>query len=154
MVLRSVPLVAMAPLIALVFGQGTAGVTVIGGIISLVPTLVLVTSGLESTPPQAVELAHAYDMSWFGLLFEIRARYAAPSLFAAARVAIPGSILGAVLAEWLLTGGGIGHLMAVSVINSDFSALWASAVVVSAVSLVLYEVVGAFEAAAERGLAG
>lgn len=154
MVLRSVPLVAMAPLIALVFGQGTAGVTVIGGIISLVPTLVLVTSGLESTPPQAVELARAYDMSWFGLLFEIRARYAAPSLFAAVRVAIPGSVLGAVLAEWLLTGGGIGHLMAVSVINSDFSALWASAVVVSAVSLVLYEVVGAFEAAAERGLAG
>lgn len=154
MVLRSVPLVAMAPLIALVFGQGTAGVTVIGGVISLVPTLVLVTSGLESTPPQAVELAQAYNMSGLGLLLEIRARYAAPSLFAAARVAIPGSILGAVLAEWLLTGGGIGHLMAVSVINSDFSALWTSAVVVSAVSLVFYEIVGAFEAAAERGLAG
>lgn len=154
MVLRSVPLVAMAPLIALVFGQGTVGVTVIGAIITLIPTLVLVTSGLESTPPQAVELGRAYDMSGLGLLLEIRARYAAPSLFAAARVAIPGSILGAVLAEWLLTGGGIGHLMAVSVINSDFSALWASAVVVSAVSLVLYEIVGAFEAMAERGLAG
>jgi len=154
MVLRSVPLVAMAPLIALIFGQGTAGVTVIGGIISFVPTLVLVTSGLESTPPQAVELARAYHMSGLGLLLEIRARYAAPSLFAAARVAMPGSILGAVLAEWLLTGGGIGHLMAVSVINSDFSALWASAVVVSAVSLALYELVGAFEAAAERGLTG
>ncbi len=39
-------------------------------------------------------------------------------------------------------------------INSDFNALWASAVVVSAVSLVLYETVGAFEAMAERGLAG
>jgi ABC-type nitrate/sulfonate/bicarbonate transport system permease component len=154
MVLRSVPLVAMAPLIALVFGQGTAGVTVIGGVITLIPTLVLVSSGLESTPPQAVELAHAYGMSGLGLLLEIRARYATPSLFAAARVAIPGSILGAVLAEWLLTGGGIGHLMAVSVINSDFSALWASAVAVSAVSLACYEIVGALEAAAESGLAG
>jgi ABC-type nitrate/sulfonate/bicarbonate transport system permease component len=154
MVLRSVPLIAMAPLIALVFGQGTAGVTVIGAVITLVPTLVLVTSGLESTPPQAVELAHAYSMSGLGLLLEIRARYAVPSLFAAARVAMPGSILGAVLAEWLLTGGGIGHLMAVSVINSDFNALWASAVVVSAVSLLLYEVVGACETAAGRALAG
>ncbi len=77
MVLRSVPLVAMAPLIALVFGQGTAGVTVIGGIISLVPTLVLVTSGLESTPPQAVELAQAYNMSRLGLEAEL-ARLAPP----------------------------------------------------------------------------
>lgn len=154
MVVRSVPLVAMAPLIALVFGQGTAGVTVIGAIITLVPTLVLVTAGLESTPPLALDLGRAYDMSGLGLLLRIRARYAGPSLFAAARVAMPGSILGAVLAEWLLTGGGIGHLMAVSVINSDFSALWASAVVVSAVSLVLYEIVGAFETSAERRLAG
>lgn len=152
MVLRSVPLVAMAPLIALVFGQGTAGVTVIGAIITFVPTLVLVTSGLESTPPLAVELGHAYDMSGLSLLLRIRVRYAIPSLLAAARVAIPGSILGAVLAEWLLTGGGIGHLMAVSLINSDFNALWASVVVVSGVSLALFEVLGAFEAAAENSL--
>jgi sulfonate transport system permease protein len=154
MVLRSVPLIAMTPLITLVFGQGTAGVTVIAGIVTFVPTLILVTSGLQTAPPQAIDLARAYDMSGLGVLVSIRSRYAAPSLFAAAKVAIPGSILGAVLAEWLITGGGIGHLMAVSLIGSDFGTLWASVVVVSGASLLLYEIVGACETAAERRLAG
>jgi sulfonate transport system permease protein len=40
MVLRSVPLVAMAPLLILVFGQGLTSVIVIAGIISFFPTLV------------------------------------------------------------------------------------------------------------------
>ena len=153
MTLRSVPLIAMTPLIALVFGQGTAGVTVIAAIVTFVPTLVLVTSGLQSAPPEAIDLGRAYNLSGIGVLIRIRCRYATPSLFAAARVAIPGSILGAVLAEWLLTGGGIGHLMAVSLIGSAFGTLWASVVVVSGVSLLLYEVVGACETAAERRLA-
>ena len=153
MVLRSVPLIAMTPLITLVFGQGTAGVTVIAGIVTFVPTLILVTSGLQTAPPQAIDLARAYNMSGLGVLGSIRSRYATPSLFAAAKVAIPGSILGAVLAEWLITGGGIGHLMAVSLIGSDFGTLWASVVVVSGASLLLYEIVGACETAAERRLA-
>lgn len=153
MVLRSVPLIAMTPLIALVFGQGTAGVTVIAGIVTFVPTLVLVTSGLATAPPEAIDLARAYNLSGLRVLLSVRARYATPSLFAAAKVAIPGSILGAVLAEWLLTGGGIGHLMAVSLIGSDFGTLWASVVVVSGVSLLLYEIAVAAETAAERRLA-
>ncbi len=150
MVLRSVPLIAMTPLIALVFGQGVLGVMVVAAIVSFVPSLVLVTAGLETAPPQSIELARAYNLSATRTLWHIRARYGLPSAFAAAKIAMPGAILGAVLAEWLLTGDGIGHLMAVSLINSDFLTLWASVAVVSAVSLVLYEVVGSMEAAVSR----
>lgn len=153
MTLRSVPLIAMTPLITLVFGQGLAGVLVIAAVVTFVPTLVLVTSGLDSAPPQALELARAYNLSRPGTLVRVRARYALPSLFAAAKVAVPGSILGAVLAEWLITGDGIGHLMAAALIGSDFSTLWAAVVLVSAVSLVLYEVIGALEAASADRLA-
>lgn len=153
MTLRSVPLIAMTPLITLVFGQGLVGVVVIAAVITFVPTLVLVTSGLESAPPQAIELARAYNLSRFGLLVQVRSRYAIPSLFAAAKVAVPGSILGAVLAEWLITGDGVGHLMAAALIGSDFSTLWACVVVVSVVSLAFYEVIGALEAASADRLA-
>lgn len=153
MTLRSVPLIAMTPLIALVFGQGVLGVTIVAAVVTFVPSLVLVTSGLQSAPPQAVELGRAYNISSLGLLVRIRSRYATPSLFAAAKVAMPGAILGAVLAEWLLTGSGIGHLMAVSLIGSDFNTLWASVVVVSGVSLALYELVGVLETAAAKRFA-
>jgi ABC-type nitrate/sulfonate/bicarbonate transport system permease component len=150
MVLRSVPLIAMTPLIALVFGQGILGVMVVAAIVSFVPTLVLVTAGLEAAPPQSIELARAYNLSAARTLWHIRARYGLPSVFAAAKIAMPGAILGAVLAEWLLTGDGIGHLMAAALINSDFFTLWASVAIISAVSLVLYEVVGSMESAVSR----
>ena len=63
MVLRSVPLVAMAPLLILVFGQGLASVIVIAGIISFFPTLVNVVYGLRSAPASAVDVAVAYGAS-------------------------------------------------------------------------------------------
>ncbi len=150
MVLRSVPLIAMTPLIALVFGQGVLGVTVVAAIVTFVPSLVLVTSGLETAPPQSIELARAFNLSAAGTLWHVRARYAVPSIFAAAKIAMPGAILGAVLAEWLLTGTGIGHLMAAALIGSDFLTLWASVALISAVSLVFYEVVGSLESAMHR----
>jgi ABC-type nitrate/sulfonate/bicarbonate transport system permease component len=150
MVLRSVPLIAMTPLIALVFGQGVLGVMVVAAIVTFVPSLVLVTSGLETAPPQSIELARAFNLSAAGTLWHIRARYALPSIFSAAKIAMPGAILGAVLAEWLLTGTGIGHLMAAALISSDFLTLWASVAIISMVSLLFYEVVGSLESALRR----
>jgi sulfonate transport system permease protein len=150
MVLRSVPLIAMTPLIALVFGQGLLGVMVVAAIVTFVPSLVLVTSGLETAPPQSIELARAFNLSAIGTLWHVRACYALPSIFSAAKIAMPGAILGAVLAEWLLTGTGIGHLMAAALIGSDFLTLWASVAIISMVSLLFYEVVGSLESAMRR----
>ena len=48
MLLRSVPLVAMAPLLLLIFGQGKVGIAVIAGIVVLFPALVNIVLGLTS----------------------------------------------------------------------------------------------------------
>ena len=59
-VLRSVPLVAMTPLIILIFGRGLLGVTVIAGIVTFFPVLVNVSLALRSAPQAAIDLCHAY----------------------------------------------------------------------------------------------
>ena len=46
MLLRSVPLVAMAPLLLLIFGQGKLGIAVIAAIVVLFPALVNIVLGL------------------------------------------------------------------------------------------------------------
>jgi sulfonate transport system permease protein len=136
--LRSVPLVAMTPLICLVFGRGFLGVTVLAATITFVPTLVNVASGLRQVPAPAQELLHAYGVSWWRATFGVRLVYALPSLATSARIAIPGALLGAVLAEFLATGEGLGQLIALSSINSDFPTLWAAVTVVTGVSVGLY----------------
>ncbi len=56
LVVRSVPLVAMTPLLALLFGRGLAGITVIAALVTIVPSLVTISDGLQSAPGPALDL--------------------------------------------------------------------------------------------------
>jgi sulfonate transport system permease protein len=98
-VLRSVPLTAMTPLIALALGRGLVSVTVIAGIVTFFPTLVNVVQGLRSAPDDAILLMRAFDASEVTTLFKVRLPSALPSLFSSARIAAPGALTGAVLAS-------------------------------------------------------
>ena len=59
--LRSVPIVAMVPLLAYIFGRELVGSLVIVSIIVWFPALVLVSNGLRSVRPEALDLLRAYD---------------------------------------------------------------------------------------------
>jgi ABC-type nitrate/sulfonate/bicarbonate transport system permease component len=144
-VLRSVPLVAMTPLLALVFGRSLLGVTVIAGIVTYFPSLVNLVQGLRSAPSDAFALMAAYDASPWTVMRKIRLPCAMPSLFASARIAAPGALLGAVLAEWLATGKGLGYLMLQSVSSSRFATLWTSVVIITVLSFTVYAIVGLIE---------
>jgi sulfonate transport system permease protein len=151
MALRSIPLVAMTPLVGLVFGRGFVGVTVLTATITFVPTFVNVVIGMRQVPRSSEDLMHAYGVSWWRAV-GIRSFYALPALASSARVAIPGAILGAVLAEYLATATGLGHLIALSSINSDFAALWATVTVTTALSIILYALLTSLESVALRRL--
>jgi sulfonate transport system permease protein len=146
MTLRAVPLVAMTPLIALIFGRGLATVAVLAGAVTFVPTLVIVLAALRAVPKPAIELAHVYGMGRLRA-FGIQMVYASPALAASARVALPGSILGAVLAEILATGNGIGNVVAISIGSSEYLTLWSALTVLTAVTALLYALLSRLESA-------
>jgi ABC-type nitrate/sulfonate/bicarbonate transport system permease component len=153
-VMRSVPLIAMCPLIGLVFGRGLVGVTVIAGIVTFVPSLVTIVDGLRSAPSAAIDLTHTYGGGRRATLAKVRIPFAAPAIFAAAKISMPGAMLGAVLSEWLITGHGLGYAMSYDVISSNYGDLWASIAVILVASLVLYFAVGGLEAAVRRRVRG
>src|SRR6202453_1815154 len=143
--LRSVPLVAMTPLLTLIFGQGLLTVGMIAGIVTFFPSLVNIVQGLQSVTPQSYDLFRAYGAKEFTVLGRLQAPYAVPSLFTAAGIASPGALLGAILAEWLATGQGLGYIMVTSSSESQYSMLWATIVVITVVSVVVYNTVSAVE---------
>jgi sulfonate transport system permease protein len=145
MVLRSVPLVAMAPVLILVFGQGLLSVVVIAAIVTFFPTLVNVVFGLRSAPASAIDVALAYGASPLTVLRKIRIPCALPSLFASARIAAPAAMLGAVIAEWLATGRGLGYALLEASNTSDFDFLWAGVVLITLLAFVVYNLVAAAE---------
>jgi ABC-type nitrate/sulfonate/bicarbonate transport system permease component len=143
--LRSVPLVAMVPLLTLVFGQGLLAVTIIAGVVTFFPTLVNVTFGLRSAPSHAYDLLTAYGASELTVLRKVQLPYALPAVFASARIAAPGALLGAILAEWLATGQGLGDLMVTSSSTANYSMLWSAVVLITAVSILIYNLVSSIE---------
>lgn len=145
LLLRSVPLVAMTPVILLIFKRGDAGVAVIGGIVVFFPALVNIIYGLRSAPQQTTDLVLAYGGSKWTVIRKVAVPSALPAIFAAARISVPGALIGALIAEWLATGKGIGGAILNAIGGFDYDQVWADIVVLTGVSLLLYTVVGVIE---------
>ncbi|RAK40136.1 ABC-type nitrate/sulfonate/bicarbonate transport system permease component [Actinoplanes lutulentus] len=141
MALRAVPLVAMTPLIALIFGRGLVAVTVIAGIVTFFPVLVNVSLALRAVTPSSLDLMRAYGASAYTTLFRVQLPGALPALFAALRVAAPLALVGALLAEWLATGKGLGYLMLASVTTFELDRMWTGVTIVTVASIVLYTLI-------------
>ncbi|MBN9058150.1 MAG: ABC transporter permease subunit, partial [Rhizobiales bacterium] len=100
--LRSIPLVAMAPLVTLVFGRNMLAVVMIGAIVTFFPTLVNMTLALAQTPARSRDLMRVFGASRFRTLMTVQIPSALPALFTSLRTAAPLAITGALLAAWRL----------------------------------------------------
>lgn len=145
MALRSVPLVAMTPLIALIFGRGLLAVAVISGIVTFFPALVNVTQALKSVPTHTIDLVTAYGGTPRMALTKVQFPAAFPALFASMRIAAPLAIIGALLAEWLATGKGLGYMMLQSMSMFEIDRLWSCVAIVTFASVVLYGIISSIE---------
>ena len=143
--LRSVPIVTTAPLVVLLLGRGAIGTITLVAIMVFFPTLVACLHGLRQTPGQILDVFDSFAAGRLTRLFRVRIPAMLPAFFAAARMAVPASVLAITVAEWLATGGGIGSLMALSASLSDYDMLWSSVVLVSVLSALVYALVAFVE---------
>ncbi|GAB3800447.1 hypothetical protein GCM10028798_14960 [Humibacter antri] len=143
--LRSVPLVAMTPVIVLIFGRGFATVAVMGCLVVVFPAIVMMMTGLQSAPRQARDVVSAYGGGVWAELRHVSIPSAIPSIFSAARISVPGALVAALITEWLGTGQGLGATIILAIPQFDYNLLWASIVVVTGASIVLYTIVSAIE---------
>ncbi len=147
MLLRTVPLLAMAPVIYIIFGNGAITAALIGTVVVLFPLLVNITVGLRSVSQQSVDLVRVYGGSRFTVLRKVAVPTALPYFFASMRIAVPGAITGAMLYEYLFTSAGLGGTIVVAKAAFDYQLIWASTVFVTIVSVVFYTITTIIEAA-------
>ncbi len=145
--LRSVPIIALIPVLVLAFGRDLGGVIAITAIVTFFPTLANTRAGLDRVPGDALLLMRSYDSSLLSTLWRLQLPATLPAIFASARIAAPTAVLAATLAEWLATGDGLGYYIVVSRVHSDYTGLWAGAAVLTAVSLIFYSLVATTERA-------
>jgi ABC-type nitrate/sulfonate/bicarbonate transport system permease component len=147
MLLRTVPLLAMAPIIYLIFGNGVLTAGLIGGVVVFFPLLVNLTIGLRSVSAQSVDLVRVYGGSRLTTLWKVAMPSALPYFFASMRIAVPGAITGGMLYEWLFTFQGLGAAIAAAKVHARYGMIWSIMVLVTLVSIALYTVVTVIETA-------
>lgn len=145
MVLRSVPLIAMTPLIVLIFGRDVVTIAIIAGIVTFFPTLVNVSLALRWAPRDSLDLCRAYGASHVTTLRKVQVPSALPALLASLRIAAPLALVGALLAEWLATGKGLGYRILQVGALSDYNGLWSRVALATLYSFALYKLIGAVE---------
>lgn len=145
MLLRSVPLIAMAPIIILIFGREFAAVSVMGAIVVLFPALVNIVFGLRSVSAAMNDLVHVYGGNKLDALRTVAFPTSLPSFFAALKISVPGAITGALLVEWLATGQGIGYAIVSAIGRAKTSEVWAYVAVITIVSVLIYNLVSLLE---------
>lgn len=150
MVAQNMPLVALVPFVVLVFGRGTAASVFMAVIVVFFPAYVMLNQGFVMVPRAAGDLVSVYGGSRLKRLWFVTVPFSTGHLFAAARLVAPQALLGVLLAEWLLTGVGLGNLLNVSRGRLDYDMIWAGALISILISVAAYEAVGVLERMVRR----
>jgi ABC-type nitrate/sulfonate/bicarbonate transport system permease component len=141
-----IPLVAIGPVIVIVAGrQSPAGASVVLAAMScFFTTVVGCLLGLRAAPRTSIDLVRAYGGTAWTTLRKVQLISALPSLFAALKIAAPAAFLGAVLAEYLGSGGDatLGRALIAAQTQSDAPQLWYLALVSGLISGLGYVLVG------------
>jgi len=128
--INTIPVVAKAPILVLLLGNGMEPKIIIAALICFFPTLVNMVRGLESVNPQSMELMRVLSASRTEIYFKLRLQNSLPYLFSALKIAASTSVIGAVVGEWIGSTRGIGALIIQATYSFD-SALLYSAVIMS-----------------------
>lgn len=143
--IRTIPIVAIAPVLVIMLGTGYAPKVVVAALICFFPTLVNMVRGLDSVDPQTVELMRVLSASRWETFFKVRVFASLPYLFSALKIASTSAVIGAVVAEWIGANQGLGYVIVQATFNYQTPQLYAAMVVTSLFATVFFAVVGLAE---------
>lgn len=138
---KSTPLVAIAPLLTIWLGFGVLPKIIITGLLTFFPVLVNALSGLGAADPALLDTFHSWHASRGEIYRHVRVPTALPYLFAALKISGPLALIGAVVAEWTGASGGLGRIMWLAYTNLNLPYLFAAVFILAAAGMALYATV-------------
>jgi NitT/TauT family transport system permease protein len=135
---QAVPVVAIAPLVALWLGYGLLPVVVLCALIVFFPMVINTVLGLRGLDPDLLCAAQVEGADRLNLLWHIELPLALPSILAGMRTSLTLSITGAVVGEFVVGGSGLGELLVTERSYADSAGVFASLLVLAVLAASLY----------------
>lgn len=142
---QTIPTTAIAPLFVLWFGYGVWSKVLVAVLITFFPITITVYDGLQSARVEMAELLLTYGATKWDVFCKIKMPCTLPYLFSAIKMAIPISIIGAAIGEWLGAQSGLGYFSRRMMTQLDGAGVFAPIVLLSAVAMLAVGLVSLLE---------
>ncbi|MDG2199016.1 MAG: ABC transporter permease [SAR324 cluster bacterium] len=142
---NTIPILALAPIIILIFGLGMTPKIIISAVICFFPTLVNMIRGLNSPSPNEIELFRILSATQWETFWRLRFPRSMPMLFSSLRIASTTAVIGAIVGEWIGSDKGIGALIIQATFNYRSGQLYAAIVLSSSMAICLFLMVAFIE---------
>lgn len=143
--INTIPIIAIAPILVLLLGNGYAPKIAIASLICFFPTLVNMVRGLKAVNPQMLELMRILSATKAETLVRVRVKCALPFLFAALKIASTTCVIGAIVGEWIGSNYGLGSLIIEATYNFRSPLLYATVVLSSLMAVTAFSIVSFVE---------
>ena len=148
---NTIPILALSPIIILIFGLGMTPKIIIAAIICFFPTLVNMLRGLQSATANEEELFRMLSATRFETFLRLHLPRSLPMLFSSLRIATATAVIGAIVGEWIGADKGLGALIIQATFNYQSDKLYAAIVASSSLSIALFAMVALAERWVMRG---
>ena len=142
---QTIPTTAIAPLFVLWFGYGIWSKVLVTVLITFFPITITVYDGLQSAKVEMMELLLTYGATKRDIFFKIKVPCTMPYFFSAIKMAIPMSIIGAAIGEWLGAQSGLGYFSRRMMTQLDGAGVFAPIVLLSVVAMLAVALVALVE---------
>lgn len=139
---QAVPILALAPLIALWFGTGLLSRSIIVALVVYFPVAISTMVAVRGVDRRLLEMARSYRVTRRQRIALVEIPAALPGIVGGLRIGITLAVVGAIVAEW--TGGEVGLGVLINLARGslfDIPLLFATLVLIAVVGIALYAIV-------------
>ena len=142
---QTIPTTALAPLFVLWFGYTIWSKVLVTVLMTFFPVTITVFDGFRSIRTEMKELMFCMGAATPQMLFKLKLPAVLPFFFSALKMAVPLSVIGAAIGEWLGAQSGLGYFSRRMMTQLDGAGVFAPILLLSIAAMLLTSIVTILE---------
>jgi NitT/TauT family transport system permease protein len=149
---ESIPKLALAPLIVLVFGIGLPSKVAIACALTLVVSTLTTYAGVKALDPDGEKLFYSLGATRMQVFRKLVVPSCLPWIISVLRVNIGLALTGAIVGEFIASQHGLGRAILYAGQTYDIALVWVAVLVLSTLAVIMYATVSWLESVLRKGV--
>ena len=150
--LESIPKLALAPLIVLVFGIGLPSKIAVATALTLVVSTLTAYAGVKALDPDGEKLFYSLGATRWQVFCKLVVPSCLPWIISVLRVNIGLALTGAIVGEFIASQHGLGRAILYAGQTYDIALVWVAVLVLSTLAIIMYATVSWLESVLRKGV--